>query len=713
MTPEQFSRIRLLFDRAMDLPVDDRLRFVDRQTPPGDPVRDDLLAMIEAGDDSEFLARASQSGLLETVTEGREDLPSRIGVYKILRPLGRGGMGVVYMAFRDDEAFQKVVALKVIGDIASTPDIDFVQRFRQESNILARLEHPNIARILDGGKTDDGRPFFVMEYVAGSPIDKYCARMNIDAATRVRLMAQVCDAVGYLHSNAVAHRDIKPHNILVTVDGAVKLVDFGIAKVEGVGGLLRGAPPGAEPTMIMTPGYASPEQISGDGSGRAGDIYSIAVVLYQLLTGRLPHAGRDGQIDLDARVSGTPPDPPSKELTKAPTAPRLHDTGKISVPDLDRVVLTALERNPTQRYSTVQLFGEDLRRCLDGRPIAARPATVAYRARKLLARNPAIAAVAALAMLVAGAGLWMFAGARLERVRVEAKEQELERFVDLLAQKVATWQPGGAGVPVAERIADLQAAKDLLAGETMRTLADRAGDPPRVKRAIATLGQVLERADTVSQDQPALRKEIALVFRTIGDIGSSARVGQLANRTEAAQSYQRAAAIAANLRGAERAWADQQLAELTGRMNELGVTLDATLYTDQAVPLPEPPPTPEPAAVPAASARRVPPPVETALPQPVRELSPEEAAALEAVQQRLRTTELSGERARRNFETLRDTLASRGQTLRSDVEATLVAAEQLIEDARGSLDANDVMTAEDALRRAGYQLDRVFQAVGR
>jgi hypothetical protein len=622
-------------------------------------------------------------------------------------------MGVVYMALRNDDVFQKVVALKVIGDAAGLPDEHLVQRFKQERQILAELDHPNIARILDGGDTGDGHPFYVMEYVAGSRIDDYCARMNTDIATRVRMMAQVCDAVAYLHDHAIAHRDIKPHNILVALDGTVKLVDFGIAKVESVRGLLAGMPASAEPTMLMTPGYASPEQIAGDPSGKTGDIFSIAAVLYQLLTGRIPHAGADGHADLDARVAGTPPEPPSRELMKRPkTALRRHDTGRLSIRDLDQVVLTALDRDPLQRYGSVQQFGDDLRRCLEGQPVIVHPPTVAYRAGKVISRNPVLAAIAAAALLTATGGTWLAASARLERVRLEAKEQELERFVDLLAKKVEGWQAPDQPVPVAERVADIRSASEILASDTMRTLADRAADPPRVRRAMTTLGQVLDRADAAAQAQPALRKEIAVALRTMGDVESTAPVWLAADQNEAARSYRRAAEIAVNLRGDEQAWADEQIAGLSRRLTELGETLDVPV-TDQAVA----PPAPEAVAARAPNpvttvARRTPPPLDTAL-EAAPESSPEELAARDAARQRLRATEINAARARRNFETLRDSLAARGQAIRSDVEGLLVGAEHSIEDARGAIDAHDVTTAEESIRRAGYQLDRVFQTVGR
>src|SRR5262245_4419358 len=232
MTPEDYTRIRSLFDQAMELPHADRSAFVAARVAGGDPIREQLSAMVDVGDDSTLLASAFVNGMLDHVRPPDNDLPSQIQNYKILRRLGQGGMGVVFLALRNDDVFHKVVALKVIGDVADSPEINLVQRFRRERQILAALDHPNIARILDGGNTEQGRPFYVMEYVAGSPIDEYCARMNAGIATRVRMMAQVCDAVEYLHNHGVAHRDIKPQNILVTLDGHVKLVDFGIAKVE-------------------------------------------------------------------------------------------------------------------------------------------------------------------------------------------------------------------------------------------------------------------------------------------------------------------------------------------------------------------------------------------------------------------------------------------------------------------------------------------------
>jgi len=724
MTPEDFGRIRDLFDRAMSLPGEDRREFVDRHAPSGDPIHAQLAAMVELGDDSAVLAGALEAGVLDKTWLRDPNLPKQIGPYRILRVLGRGGMGVVYLALRNDDVFRKVVALKVIGSVGDSAGIDLVARFKQERQILAGLDHPNIARILDGGSTTEGRPFYVMEYVDGSPIDQYCARMNIDLPTRVRMMAQACDAIDYLHKQAIAHRDIKPQNILVTLDGRVKLVDFGIAKVEAAGGL-NGSPSSGAPTMIMTPGYASPEQIAGQGSGKTGDIYSVAVVLYQLLTGRLPYVDERGRPNVTAQLSGALPDPPSHELAKKQT-PRTAEIASLSLGDLDRVVLTALQRDPLQRYASVELFGEDLRRCLAGRAIAAHPASAVHQIWKVMARNKVAAAIIALVVLGA-VGTWLAAGIRTERVALHAKEAELERFITLLDAKVARWQQDGLVVPALEKIADVQSANRMMASEAIRSLSERAPDPPRVKRLMADLGRVLDRADRVVRDEPSVRKEIALVFRRIGDFEKDAPLPRIADKAEAVRSYQRAAGIAADIRSAEQPWADRQLAELSSVLTALGsAPAVATADPAPSAPLETAPVTPivtaavtpveTTVAVAPTPEKRAPFPPTRIATEPVRTVetpaTPVDAAARTELAIRLRAAGAAADRARQNLATMRDSLASRGQTLRSDADAAMTEADRLIEDAKSSLDTNELETAEDYLRRAEFQLRKVFQTVG-
>jgi eukaryotic-like serine/threonine-protein kinase len=716
MTPEEFGRMRELFDQAMELPPGDRSAFVDRNTPADGPLRPELLEMLAAADDSGFPAGPSGTRSAENVTARGRDLPLQIANYKILRELGRGGMGVVYLALRNDDVFHKIVALKVIGGGDDTPPT-FVQRFKQERQILAGLDHPNIARILDGGNTADGRPFYVMEYVAGSPIDQYCSRVNSDVPARVRMLTEVCEAVEYLHAHAIAHRDIKPNNILVTAEGRVKLVDFGIAKVETIDGLMASPSSPGQPTMIMTPGYASPEQIAGDPAGKSGDIYSLAVVLYQLLTGRLPFADQDGRPNLAAQLSGQSPQPPSKHLTTGARPPtRSNDSRRTSHPDLDRVVLTALHRDPLQRYTTVQTFAEDLRRCLDGRPIVAHPESAAYRFQKLVSRNRVAAVLAALLLVFASAGIWMAVAVRMERAQLEAKEAEMERFVALLNAKVVRWLESQQAVPAAEKVADVQAASRFMASDTLRTMSDRVPDPERLKRLVAEMRRFLDRADELSEGQPPLRKEIALVYRQVGDFESTVPRPQIANKTEAAVSYRRAATVAASIRSAEPSWADQQLSEIGGRLQALGSPLNANL-----VPASAPTPAPEPAPAPVSDAppppqivAARPTPTKVAVSRPRAEVTTPtvDREAVAELMQRLKTNTENAQRARRNLEGLRATLAGSGQTVRTDLLTSMMQIDSLIEDARNSLNSNDLTSAEDSLRRAEYELRKLFKAVG-
>jgi len=710
MTPEDYLRVREVFDRAMALPVAERRRFVDAHSPAGDPMRTELLAMVEAGDDSAFLATAVTAGVFDELP-APADTPAQIGKYKILRVLGRGGMGVVYLALRNDDAFRKIVALKVIGDSLDPGDAAHVERFKRERQILAALDHPNIARILDGGNTDEGRPFYVMEYVAGAPIDEYCRRMNTDVPTRVRMMAQACDAIEYLHNNAVAHRDVKPQNILVTLDGRVKLVDFGIARVEAAGALLNAVSSGGQPTLIMTPGYASPEQISGDVSGKSGDIYSIAVVLYQLLTGKLPYADAEGRPDLRAQLSGEAPEPPSHDLTKGVrrTAAQAEPL-KVSYPDLDQVVLTALERDPLQRYATVQLFADDLRRCLDGRPIAVRSSSPIYTFRKFVGRNRLAAAAIALALVAASGATALAISARMERIALQAKESELERFIGLLDRKVQRWQEPEQRVSPAEKVADVQAANQVMASDSVRTLSERAPDPLRVKQLVNDLRRVLERADSISSDHRAVRKEIALALRQIGDFENHAPLAQIADKQGAAASYRRAARIVSEIGAAERPWANQQLSELSALLAGLGAPADPAAAVLSALPeapaAAVEPPARAPATARAVSTASAQPP-----PAPAKGADVDPALRAELVQ-RLRSVTNDAQRARRSVEQLQASLASQGQALRPDIATALGNADGLIDDARAALDANDLTAADDLLRQAGSHLRKVFQAVG-
>jgi serine/threonine protein kinase len=299
---------------------------------------------------------------------------ARVGVYRLRGILGQGGMGVVYLAERADGEFTMPVALKVARDGARP---DFAARFRAERQVLARLAHRNIARLLDGGVTEAGHPYLVMELVDGTPITTYANDQRLSSDARLTLCLQVCRAVQHAHEHLVVHRDLKPSNVLVTRDGTVKLLDFGVAKVMGEGALASSG--GEPPTMLITPPYASPEQLRGEAVTTASDVYSLGVLAFELLTGRRP-------IDLQ----GVPPHRWADVLASGepPRASAVAMIDGVRLPaDLDAVLATALRATPDARYRTVDAFAADLRRVVAGEPVRARPATVTYRLRRFWGRH--------------------------------------------------------------------------------------------------------------------------------------------------------------------------------------------------------------------------------------------------------------------------------------------------------------------------------------
>lgn len=288
----------------------------------------------------------------KTMAPGRNS--QMIGPYRVLRELGKGGMGVVYLAVRDDGAFRKNVAIKLLRGDAVTPE--FVERFRNERQVLANFDHPNIARILDGGDTTDAMPFYVMEYVEGRPIDRHCDEDKLSLNDRLKLFQKLCGALQYLHQNNVIHRDLKPGNILVSTEGVVKLLDFGIAKQLGPQSLELTTADGTP----LTPAYASPEQFTGRADARS-DIYTLGVILYLMLTGKLPD-----------QATAKPPSESVREDYQR-TQETTKQLKKRMMGDLDMVVLKAMHRESRMRYGSAQELSEDLDRFMNGQPVLARP----------------------------------------------------------------------------------------------------------------------------------------------------------------------------------------------------------------------------------------------------------------------------------------------------------------------------------------------------
>jgi hypothetical protein len=408
---EKLQRARAVFEAAIAKEGPTREALLQRECEGDEALRGCVEQMIEADGEEQplldqFLAASGSSG---TVLRAG----ARVGAYCILREIGTGGMGSVYEAKPEDGT--ESVAIKVVR----WQSHDLSMRFRQEQAILSGLRHPNIARLLDSGTTDNHSPYFVMEYVEGVPIHTYCDREGLSTDARIKLFRQVCKAVVYLHQNLVVHRDLKPGNVLVTPEGHVKLVDFGIAKLlqtsDGLGSSVKTI------AGLMTPDYASPEQIRGGATSTLTDVYSLGVLLYELLTGSRPFTAPSDQIhELLRRICDDEPLKPSAAGAKRAGAGKLRG-------ELDNIVLKAIRKEPDRRYVSVEQFDEDLRRYLDRQPVLAQGDSLGYRARKFVARYKQGVAAAAVMVLLLAAGVVATAMeariARRERTRAEEQAQ--------------------------------------------------------------------------------------------------------------------------------------------------------------------------------------------------------------------------------------------------------------------------------------------------
>ncbi|MBZ0266751.1 serine/threonine protein kinase, partial [bacterium] len=328
MDKERWQRIQDLFARALEAPPGKREAVLVEGAGGDEELLEEVRSLLAADTDEHSLLDAGAGAIAEDLAgrEGPSRVGSRIGPWRLASEIGRGGMGSVYLAERDDGEFQSRVALKIIRRGMDSDEI--LRRFRGERQILARLDHPHIARFLDGGLTEDGVPWFTMEYVDGIPIDRYCDERSLSIEGRLALFDDVCRAVAYAQHNLVVHRDLKPGNILVTPGGEVKLLDFGIAKLldDGDGGepLVLGAVARTRTGhRVMTPGYAAPEQVRGEAATTATDVYALGVILYELLTGQRPYAPEDDSAQaLERAIVSAEPTRPSTVVTKPGPAAR-------------------------------------------------------------------------------------------------------------------------------------------------------------------------------------------------------------------------------------------------------------------------------------------------------------------------------------------------------------------------------------------------------
>ena len=387
-----WARLEPALDRALELGPAERARFLADQRERDPELHRALVEVLER--DSPVLEAGVRS-LAQAILPGGDRLLAEgaaVGPYRIVRAIGQGGMGAVYHAERADGQFQMPVALKVVrAPVAADPALE--RRFLEERRILARLAHPNIARLLDGGVAADGRPYFAMELVEGAPLVAYASQRALRLADRLELFLKVCAAVQYAHENLIIHRDLKPSNVLVTQGGEVKLLDFGVAKLLG-GAVADPAGATGPATMLLTPSYASPEQLRGEPVSTASDVYSLGVVLHELVTGRRP-------VDLGPVPPHRWVDELARESNRSPVT--ATDRGEPVPQDLDAIIATALRFTPQGRYRTVEALAADIRRLQAGLPVEARPATWRYRAAKFWHRNRLAVTLAVLAGAVIAA----------------------------------------------------------------------------------------------------------------------------------------------------------------------------------------------------------------------------------------------------------------------------------------------------------------------
>jgi serine/threonine protein kinase len=513
-----WRRLDELFGEASEIPAPDREPWLLRLPPEDQVLATELRSLLSAHDrGGDFLEAAVEHAERALGGEPEPDLlGKRIGAYRLVRLLGRGGMGAVYLAERADQAFRQRVAIKLLPWALASSEAR--HRFLLERQTLARLEHPHIARLLDGGETEDGLPYLVMEYVDGEPIDQYCRHQGLDLGRRLRLFREVCGAVEHAHRNLVVHRDLKPGNILVAGEGSVRLLDFGIAKL-----LPGGDGDGDEPTLqltragriLLTPLFASPEQVRGEPVTTATDVYALGLLLFRLLVGAHPYRlATTSPVEVARAVCERPPPRPSVAAAAGEAGLSLPALRRRLRGDLDNIVLKALRKEPERRYASVERLSEDVRRHLEQLPVRARPDTLLYRAGKFARRRRVGLAAAALiaASLLGG----MFTTLRQARIA--------ER-----------------------RFQDLRALANSLLFEVHDAIAPLPGSTPARQLLVRNGLAYLDRLASEAGGDPALELELATAYQKVGDVQGNPNQPNLGDVAGAVAAYQKAQRILVRL----------------------------------------------------------------------------------------------------------------------------------------------------------------------
>lgn len=539
MTPEEWQRIRPILESALELEPAKRPGFLDGACQDA-ALRHEVESLIASSDEggaSLLETPPVPNPALEQELQLRLRAGTRVGAYQIVKEIAQGGMGAVYQAVRADGQYKQRVALKIVrsefgGEFTAA-------RFRNERQILASLDHPNIAKILDGGTTAEGVPFFVMEFIDGKPITEYCDQQKLTVDARLKLFRAVCSAVHYAHQHLVVHRDIKPSNILVTAEGAPKLLDFGIAKLLNPNLLPEHLTFTAGGFAVMTPEYASPEQLSGAPLTTATDVYSLGLVLYELLAGRrafrfsspMPHEVAKVVLESD-------PEKPSAATAReeqeeetiiegprnaVPITPQQISSLRSELPDklrrrlsgdLDNIVLKALRKEVAERYSSADQLSDDIRRHLEGLPVLARKSSVAYRCRKYVQRHKVVVASAAIVFLSLVTGLLL-----------TLREARIARANQLRAEK---------------RFNDVRMLAGSLIFEVHDSIRGLPGATAARKLIVQRAQEYLDRLAAESSNDPALLRELAAAYGRLGSVLGNGRDANLGDSEQSHRDYLRA-----------------------------------------------------------------------------------------------------------------------------------------------------------------------------
>ncbi|WP_129642421.1 serine/threonine-protein kinase [Peristeroidobacter agariperforans] len=560
---DRWERLQDLFSRAVELPEHEREAFIGAETGDDKDLKNELLELLacDVGQSTGPLTHALGAAIDATTRDRRKALVGRvIGNYKLASILGHGGTGTVYLGERADRQYSAQVAVKIVDNAPIHGDLGL--RFRAERQILASLNHANIARLLDAGETKDGQPYLVMEYVHGEPVDRYCDRQQLDLHARLKLFLEICNAVQYAHQNLIVHRDLKPANILVTAEGSPKLLDFGIAKLLDTGDAAAMLALTRMNDRLLTPEYASPEQILGRQVTTASDVYALGVVLYELLTGLRPYTvpSSASQLELERSICISDPQRPSTAVKKAMEAAEAAEgesaiaaialarglqpdrLQKRLLGDIDAIVMRALRKEPQHRYGSVEQLAADVRRYLSAEPVVARQGNWLYYSQRFVRRHAFGVSAGAFLIVV----IVVFAVAMSIQNQRIAAERDRAANESKSAQAVSEFMLDvfSAAEPFKAQGKEIT-ARQLLEQSGMQVRADKGMRPEVRARLLASIGRAFrrsgdpERSLSYLEDAVHLRRqmpnsgglpaaedmsELAITLRALGDMNGSARV---------------------------------------------------------------------------------------------------------------------------------------------------------------------------------------------